>query len=361
MNTLRSILRQAYPTAWLLEGKECMSQKELCIIFAGTQRQKNYFSYLAYGDFSSERALGRKWVWNILRPDAKKTAAAIVVIETALTWPWFFSQRPGFCIPTWINGRVDLKYGLEQALKTGNVKEDLRRIRKNKLQYEVRRDRKSFSDFYHGMYVPYMKRTHGNRALLHSYENLIEKIEQSELLLIRMGAEIVSGQVLVYQNGLVRTRELGIKDGDFRFVKAGAAAALYYFGLTYLKDRGFRTVELGGSRAFLNDGVLQFKKKWGVQLIRSQPRVFFLRPAQVTDGVKGFLSNNPFIYLGRKGLCGAIFPIEQDRAADGIFSRYQKKYSFEGLKKLNFFRLKDGPRGVEIITEDGDLVLQEAK
>jgi hypothetical protein len=339
----------------LLEGKERFSKKELSILFAGSASQKNYISHLAFGDFTSERALGRKTLLNIIRFGKKHSEAALSVLETDASWLVATGKRSGFCIPTWINGRVELNDSFEETLRTGNVKEDLRRIRKNKLQFVVRRDQKIFFDFYHDMYVPYVKKVHGDRAILHSYTDLLKKFEKSELLLIKMGNEFVSGQILIYENGKVRTRELGIKDADFRFVKAGAAAALYYFGLTYLKDRGFQYVNLGGSRAFLNDGVLQFKKKWGIQLILHQPNIFILQPLQATAGVRGFLHNNPIIYQKDGELNGAIFLSDYSRITGKTFKNFQKKYSFNGLKELNYFTLKDEPQGVAIIKKNVEI------
>ena len=352
INTLRKKFRHLYPRAWLLEGKERLSKEKLPIIFAGTPNQKNYISHLVYGNFFSERALGRKSILNILRAGRNKSEAAMSVLETDASRLGAIRERKGFCIPTWINARVELNDGFDQVLKAASVKSDLRRIRKNKLQFVVRRDRKSFFDFYHRMYVPYVKSVHGNRAILHSYASLSEKFEQSELMFIKMDNEIVSGQVLIYQNDKVRMREIGIKDGDVRFVKAGAASALYYFGLTYLKDRGFRYVNLGSSRAFLNDGVLQFKKKWGVQLIPHQPNIFILRPLQATAAMKGFLHNNPIIYQRNNELYGAFFLCDHNRMTGDTFKRHQKKYSFRGLIELNYFTLKDGPQGIDIIKKD---------
>ena len=40
-------------------------------------------------------------------------------------------------------------------------------------------------DFYLNMYVPYIKKIHGDRAILMQYEAMIEKMSETELLLTK--------------------------------------------------------------------------------------------------------------------------------------------------------------------------------
>ena len=209
------------------------------------------------------------------------------------------------------------------------------------------RDPERFVDFYESMYLPYIGAVYGDGALFHSLESLRRIVSDSELLLIKRDHEVIAGQVLIYQHKQARTREIGVKDGQREYVKAGAVGALYYYGLQHLKNRGYARVDVGASRAWLNDGVLQFKKKWGMELTGVGANGLVIQPREFTDGIAAFLGRNPFITLRDGVLDGAFFLRGKTLLGAADVRRLHRDYYLRGMGSLAVFPLAEGPCSIE--------------
>jgi len=345
---------------WLVKGLERHTEKPLTIVYSGHQSGLAFVRDLAFGDSCRAQYLGKVWIFNrnrLLTPDLEE---ALHFVEMRETLAKNDSRRRQFYVPMWIDGELDTEKAIELSRKTGNIKEDLRRIRKNKLEYEVTSDDERISDFHRDMYVPYIRNTFGPAALFHSLEDLKKSKGTIELLVIRRDEEVLAGQIIVYEHDGVRTREIGVKNGDRQYVKAGVMGALYYYGLLHLQSRGFKTVGLGGSRAWLNDGVLRFKKKWGMRLGKPWPSGFLLVAPKRSEGAAAFLANNPFLSITEGRLEGTVF----SDSSGAISARYVKKlhrdYFYEGMSKLLIYPLRSDYCRTEIPDELAGVVCQES-
>ena len=96
-------------------------------------------------------------------------------------------------------------------------------------------------------------------------------------------------------------RVLGVRDDDA--LREGAVASLYYYALREAVRRGFSTVDFGGSHPVLSDGVLAYKRKWGVRLNPS-PRWDYvaIRLAPRHPFTRAFLAEHPLIVETDGGL-----------------------------------------------------------
>jgi len=140
----------------------------------------------------------------------------------------------------------------------------------------------------------------------------------------------------------VRAWSLGVLDGDYRYVKEGAIGALYYYKMKYLRERGYRHVEAGASRAFLKDGVLCFKKKWDMRLTSGRSSGFWIRPIGGDEGVAAFLRNNPFIYQKEDGLYGVVFLTADQPGTGDMVGHLRKSYGMRGMSGIDMYLSDDG-------------------
>ena len=335
---LRNLFHLSRLNVWVMEGKERWTGKPISVTYAGHQINKNYLSHLVFNNTNKETHSGKIWIWNALKClNRDYTDSSMAIIEMHKTPPDYVMGNNEFLVPSWIDGELDLSTVLTQIGKSVTIKKHLRKIRKNGLEYEVSRDRNVFSDFYNYMYLPYITRVYGNCAILHSHEDMMSKVPHSELLLVKKESNHIAGSVLIYENGGVRIRELGVKDGNPEYVKAGAIAALYWYEILYLKEKGIGKVDLGGSRAWIGDGVLQFKKKWGMQLTRARSPVFLIRLLRQTEGMKAFLVHSPFIYTRKSLFYGALFLEREMMESEEDFRRLHKDSYFPGMAKLRIY------------------------
>ncbi len=336
LKRLRERLRKYRLNVWLLEGRERQSGNELTILYAGHALNKNYLSHIAYGDSCRETPLGKAWIWSVSRIAKSHPAVALIVTETGEDYFRRFGGRDDFYIPCWIDGEIEFSRFNELMKHSENIKSDLRKIRKHGYQYEITRDKAKFDLFYHTMYRPYMLKAHGNRAALMSYDAMMAKADVTDLLLIKRGDDYIAGENLLYEGDSVRAWSLGVTDGDYTHVKDGAIGALYYYKVNYLMSRGYDRYNAGASRAFFKDGVLQYKRKWGLRLTVARPGGYWIRTTDKLGSANIFLRDNPFIHIKNGALFGLVF-IEDDAVlSHEAVNNIIKTYDIPGLQELIF-------------------------
>ena len=280
------------PQAWRLEGRERTSGTPLVIVFAGQLENKNYIAHLAFTDSPVEQSLGRRWLWTLLPPERKRESDGVDlrIIELYENQRHWLEACFQFFVPVWIGGVQDLQSAVARLHRSRNAKNDLRQMRKNETTFEVTKNREEFEYFYSNMYLPYIKNRYGTHAFSMSHEEMRGKLGCSELIFVKVRGERVAGRILLYENDSVRAWSMGVKDGDSAYVKAGAIKAMDYFTYQYLAERGYKVLHLGGSRPFLLDGVLRYKRRHRVRLIDHTKRYFSLRFTAGSAGAEAFVS-----------------------------------------------------------------------
>ena len=168
---------------------------------------------------------------------------------------------------------------------------------------------------------------------------MLEQQPRAELMLIHRNGVDVAGLMLIRHPTHAHAWALGVLDGEHAHVKAGALAAVYRFACQYSWSLGYRTIDMGMSRPFLNDGVLQYKKKWGLRLTTPNERLYVLRFEPRSEAARAFLQRNPFLYERDGGLHGAVFLAPSEADNPQARARLHKKCFFPGIATLDFFLL----------------------
>lgn len=340
VRNLRSNLAQRRENFWIVEGQERSSQQPLTLFFSGQREDKNYLAQLIFGDSHTETESSRIWKHKLLKQAlARNTGYDVAVIQTDRIPSSAALGKTGFAVPCWVGGEKNLDEAAGFARHSDHIKSDVRRIRKNRLGYRVTQDPAEFDRFYHTMYLPYIKQVYNDRALLMSYEEMQAAINHCELFLITQDGQDIAGGILVYDDSdRVRGWSLGVKDGDFSWVKAGALAAFEHLQTGYLSDKGYHRLHRGASRSFLNDGALSFKKNRGMAITGRKPRWFLIIPLLNSTATRSFLYNNPFIYEEQAILKGAVF-INSEVLSENDASRLFREKYVAGLDGLTLFCL----------------------
>jgi hypothetical protein len=354
----RGLLHRYRVPAWYLEGIGRADGTRVSMVFAGQLRSKNYFAHLMFGREHSERSLGAVWLWTVWRKGVRLGTDLIVTHEwtgSRISW----GRSSGFCVPCWIGTEVDLKQAANLCRTSENVKSDVRRMNRNGLTYAVTTDPGAIASFYSTMYVPYVERAHGSRTMLTLWDEFALELGRAELMLLQKDGETIAGNLLVDLGGRrARTRAVGVKDGDYAYVKMGAVAALYYLEISHLREKGYERLHYGASRPFVKDGVLCFKRKYGARVVDRDRRMFRIQVARYSDGAKAFLRNNPFISESGGRFYANFFV---DRSSD-INSRWLRaemaRYNMAGTEAARVYSMEDvrGPLDTGGGTEEPVLV-----
>jgi hypothetical protein len=327
----------------MILGKETKSRHKLALFFAGRVEDKNYFVKSVFGNYYNEQHIGKIWLWRISHVVKKrKINSSLIVTEVYNLLSFFYNKRKCFCIPRWISSEVDISKNFTSFSKKPSFKADLRSIKRNKLKIEITKNQSLLYYFYHNMYTPYIKKVHGNTAILNQYEYVKERFNNCELYLLKKEKIYIAGVLVVYsEKDKSRLWILGIKDGSRNYViKDRAIGALNYLTILHLKEKGIKKVNLGSSRSFFNDGVLQSKKKWNAALTGRSESCFLIKPFSREEGVKSFLLNNPFIFYKKRQLNGAVF-VENNKAISmEQFKKIYKNYFSSGMHKIYIYRLR---------------------
>lgn len=323
---------------WRVEGEEQHSHLPLSILCAVTDddSEGHYVLQLIFGDSYRRQRLGRFWLWNLGKAISAASDCSLIVLHLCDFHLKF--ARPGgwFQIPTWVLGEVDLP---RKAQANHKVSGDLRRIRRHELQGEITHDPQQFEDFYHNMHVPYANERFGNCAQVGSYKRIRRQFEHSDLLLIRQRERSIAGQMIMYRRKNAYLWDMGIRDGNRDHVKNGACCALSHFGLQHLESKGYKKASLGYSRPFLQDGTLQFKKKWSQRLVTGYADGFSLKVLSATPAAKAFLCHNPFIFRRRGHFYAAVFVDGEGLPSNEEIGAMDADYFHSGLARLFIYCL----------------------
>lgn len=300
-----------FPRIYLFEGTDPHSQAPLSFIYAGDLYQmQNYWDHMLLADGFQKRPLGRRFFWQLL-PGMKKKfpdVSVLLIEQTSLT-SLFLDAKPGFPIPLWVRMEMDITPPIKGLLSRQRA--DIERlIRKNRLSFRMSQSRQDFDDFYHKMYIPYLRHRYTDTASITPYEDFIQTIPKGEIIFIQQDGQTIAGASLEFEHGNPMLRRIGIACANLEYVRMGAIGAIYYFLVQELKKRGHTRIDMGGTRALLSDGLTKYKLSLGLRLNKknSQHSCVRLMLLRDTEAARTFLTNNPFLFKNKKAkLCRAVF------------------------------------------------------
>jgi hypothetical protein len=322
---------------WVLSGT--VGGEPLSILFAGGKTDKAYIAELAFRNNFKERCLGNAWLWSMpfLFKKMKKDCQ-VGIFEMEGRFMKFLGK--GFFVPAWVGGEVDLADA--DRLKLDSKKSDVRKIRKYGLSHEVTSDPARFDEFYRLMYRPHISKAHGEKAHYTSLEEVKTRLGECELMLIKKGPECLGGGIIHYRKESAKLWVLGMAEVTEDCLKSAATAGFDHFAEERLKQKGYARMHYGGSRPFLKDGVLQYKRHRGLVLKDHVKRGFLVSISSVSPGVRDFLVENPFLYLKDGDIAGAIF-MEADKVSSGSITSTYEDYYIPGMRGLDVFTLGGAP------------------
>jgi hypothetical protein len=156
-------------------------------------------------------------------------------------------------------------------------------------------------------------------------------------MLIKLNDEYISGSVFALKRNKLTAYYSGIINEKFDYLTKGINAAFYHYLINWGKNNNFNLIDFGGCRAFLNDGLFRYKRKWGTKIVRTENTyvdIFAFRPSINSKVIHNFLINNPFIFIDNNQYNGMIFI---DKTNPPLIKEIQHLSTIDkipGLKKL---------------------------
>jgi hypothetical protein len=196
----------------ILDGLEASTNENLKIIFSGDQSEKSYLKKIAFNDNCQEISIGNKYFFELFYlVMTNKYKCSLAVMEYPFFYRIVYEGAKDFYIPSWLGCHVKVPI----IATNGNLKEDLRKIRKNKLEYLISRKPEDIYDFYHNMYIPTTRNRHQERRIEHGYEEVIQKVNDGkcELLLVIKEGLAIAGVLIRTDEKVPRLWSSGIRNG----------------------------------------------------------------------------------------------------------------------------------------------------
>jgi hypothetical protein len=327
----REIMRSAAPRTWRIRGKETVTGEPLALLYSGVPTHREYFIQRVFANGVEIEPLGRGWILSADRT-ARRFGCDLSIQTLRKELRFAARNSEAFYMPLWINATVDLR-SFDSRPKPSTLKEDLRRIRRHGLTCVATRDPRQIMEFYDTMYLPYTLKRHGSNAPTQNRASLEGRAKTGSLEFISIyhQGSMVGGSVIDYSVNPPLLRILGAASTDLDILKTGVISASYLFAIRHLIDQGKRMLNVGLSRSFIRDGVLQYKRKLGAKLNMPSEMGAMIRPISKTDAVRSFLSANPFISSRKNKLWLLTFPTPQGRLLCDESSWLYHGRLFDGL------------------------------
>ena len=313
-----------YFRAWILKGCVAGSDKELTVLYGGSDMHRSYLQKLIFADEPELLSLGKISPIKV-GAIAAKFNAELAFTPTHKMFSAFHGNKQRFFVPWWVSGEVSTSIDYSQQPWKKSLAGDLRRVRKYHYTHKVTRDPSDIEEYYDSMYLPLIRQSHGDSTNPMALTRMLAGLSQGgELLQTLRDQTPVAGAFFEVERGRAMARTIGVKDGDRQLIREGVISASTFNMIRYGRDRGFAVLQLGGSRAFLYDGALQAKRRLGLTLTSYNQCGHLLRIQEFSAGARRFLRHNPFIHAQGGKLWGAIFGSEGDDAVTELKTQVSK-------------------------------------
>jgi len=328
----------------LVSGLERHSGAPLRTLYFGSGNHLPYLLGLLYDDHRVIEEHGPLEAWQARRWLAGHSGAADLVVAD-LPWPYqqLLSNRGFLASPAWVDQKLVLPGQWDavfECLRTSARGEDLRKIRRHGLTYRIVRDEQAIRRFYSDMYVPHVTKRFGDSAYVEPEWKIQYCAATGALMEILKEGEIVAGQVLFADRDSLQFLWAGTSGGELGAHSKGVFPALFYYGILYAFERGYRSVDYCGSRPLLSDGILQLKRRWGGAVHDGWSRdTLFFRPTRLNPGTRGFLARCPLIVRSGRDLVGKVFHGNEAISAAEV-ERAGQLYATGGLRAVRLYSLQ---------------------
>lgn len=321
------------------------SSKPLTMLYIGYGTNLEFLSHAAFDENPVVQKMGRCNIWRAgVAVEEYSEGTDMVVVD--IPWPYDISMPRDDRIvevPAWIRQEIQLADSFDNtiaSLRKSVRDSQLRKIRKFKLTHATTHDAADIDHFYDAMYVPHVQRRFGLHADIESRRVVHRCVAAGALLNILRDDEVIGACVLLPKDDTLRMLLIGFPKENLRQVD-GASAALYFYTLKYAHEKGFRSVDYCGSRPFLNDGVLDVKRRWGAGLFDDwSMQHVLIQINEWSPGAQSFLGSCPIISCEGDKLIGRVLASE-DELTEAYVKKTVHRFVSPGIDGLNIYSTRE--------------------
>ncbi|RLF50558.1 MAG: hypothetical protein DRN24_06345, partial [Thermoplasmata archaeon] len=295
-------LRNLKTPIYIVTGKKKNNHVTSKILYIGDNSSLEYLNEIIFSGETKKQFIDEILIWSFQKK-IKKLSPSVdaIFIKTDRFFSNFLEKKGFIVVPEWIEMVMEKNLSSDVFLNRvkKSARDDIRKVRNYKYTYEISTDIKDFENFYHDIYLPFIIQRQKKKIIPEAvdYHEIRSIFERGQLLLVKKQDEIISGSIIHTFGKTAFFTYAGVKTKP-DYLKKAAGSALYYFFIRWAMKQGFDTLKFGGARAFLKDGLFQYKRKWGLKCKVSNDMfgVFAFKACEnKTQWVNDFIEKNPVI------------------------------------------------------------------
>jgi GNAT superfamily N-acetyltransferase len=142
--------------------------------------------------------------------------------------------------------------------------DNMRKIRRQNLTVEQGTSSSDWKEFFETMALPQALSRHGPEAWRPSPQLREEFSKVGILQLVVRDGVRVGGVCTVSRGDTLWLAISGVRQGDPRLQRQGVGFAILALTIEWARQQGYRFLDAGRTGPFVNDGLHQFKRRWGL-------------------------------------------------------------------------------------------------
>lgn len=335
----------------ILNGQGRRSEQQLRIKYIGDGSQLHYLKTLCFED--SVKASNAKPLSLFSLTTAINNAHDCDLLLVDMPMPLnLLLNMPGRFTPQWLKQFIELPADWQEFLSTLRRKtrmEAQRIIRKFELKSRIVPAEDYAGEFYRTLYKPYTLERHGESTVIDDEASFVNKAQGSYIMQLMRGEQILAGSQIRQTGNSFSIGAVGM-DLSLPFKEQMCLIdAMDYFALMHAVQLGCSTVDMGLSRANLNDGILRYKKKWGANIQSGfiPKGSISIKAMNTCPAVLDFYSNN-ILVCKKAGALTALKLVRNDDAVEKLPSQLQQ-LSMPGLEAIDVIVPNDKQHTLETL------------
>ncbi len=250
-----------------LRGQMPISGETITMLYVGRRLNLSHFKKKFFNEVETLRSKKSNLFSFHKAIVAEEHDADVVFVDVG--WPYNsrINKNDEYLeLPDYICMTVSLKTTWDETKQ--NFRKTIRKnigrlIRKNNYRSVPTNDPTIIKSFYETLYVTFIKSRHEDETHLTPRAIIEQRARDGTIVQVVDDDGVVAAGVYFPHGDTLRLLATGMPKAFLENPPVAAMQALYYFSLQYAFEHGYKFVNFLGTRAFPNDGLFQFKRKWG--------------------------------------------------------------------------------------------------
>jgi Acetyltransferase (GNAT) domain len=178
---------------------------------------------------------------------------------------------------------------------------NLAKIRRHGFSLVQATGSEDWAEFYETMLEPQSRARHGSQAWLPSAAFRRKLAQRGTLHLVVENGVRVAGACSIPHGDKVWFPLIAVRKGDPKLLQRGASVAALALPLEWARQQNYRRFDLGRTGPFVNDGLQQYKRKWGFLPVQD-PLTHFTALWLGSDAARQLFRHQPVLIEDGVGL-----------------------------------------------------------